>query len=164
MLRKLILVGLVAGVSGAASADPLQIQSTTLTQTNVHNYALIAPGSVSTEITVDQTGADNNTVVDQSGDINVAEVNQRAKSGNNSDVNQDGVNQHRRGDAAIQLRRHSRRDARLHRAADQCRLPVRVQQRRREHPRADRSGQHADQQLRQDALNFEAIRLKRGGR
>jgi hypothetical protein len=91
MLRKLILVGLVAGASGAASADPLQIQSTTLTQTNVHNYALIAPGSVSTEITVDQTGADNNTVVDQSGDINVAEVNQRAKSGNTSDVNQDGV-------------------------------------------------------------------------
>ena len=91
MLRKLILVGLVAGVSGAASADPLQIQSTTLTQTNVHNYALIAPGSVSTEITVNQTGADNNTVVDQSGEINVAEVNQRAKSGNNSDVNQDGA-------------------------------------------------------------------------
>ena len=91
MLRKLILVGLVAGASGAASADPLQIQSTTLTQTNVHNYALIAPGSVSTEITVDQTGADNNAVFDQSGGVNVAEVNQRGKRSNASDINQDGV-------------------------------------------------------------------------
>ena len=36
MLRKLVLAGLVVGVSGAASADPLQIQSTTLTQTNAH--------------------------------------------------------------------------------------------------------------------------------
>ena len=91
MLRMLVLSGLVFGASGAASADPLQIQSTTLTQSNVHNYALIAPGSVSTEITVNQTGADNNTVVDQSGEINVAEVNQRAKNANNSDINQVGA-------------------------------------------------------------------------
>jgi len=91
MLRMLVLSGLVVGASGAASADPLQIQSTTLTQSNVHNYALIAPGSVSTEITVNQTGSDNNTVVDQSGEINVAEVNQRAKNANNSDINQVGA-------------------------------------------------------------------------
>jgi len=91
MLRMLVLSGLVFGASGAANADPLQIQSTTLTQSNVHNYALIAPGSVSTEITVNQTGADNNTVVDQSGEINVAEVNQRAKNANNSDINQVGA-------------------------------------------------------------------------
>jgi len=91
MSRMLILIGLAVGVSGAASAEPLQILSTTLTQTNVHNYALIAPGAVSTEITVKQSGADNNTVVDQSGDINVAEVNQRAKSDNNAAVNQFGA-------------------------------------------------------------------------
>ena len=80
MLRMLVLAGLVVSLGGAASAEPLQLQSTTLTQTNVHNYALIAPGAVSTEITVNQSGADNNTVVDQSGEINVAEVNQRAKA------------------------------------------------------------------------------------
>lgn len=91
MLRKLVLTGLVVGVSGAASADPLQIQSTTLTQTNVHNYALIAPGAISTEITVNQSGADNNAVVDQSGEINVAEVNQRAKRDNNSTITQLGA-------------------------------------------------------------------------
>jgi hypothetical protein len=91
MLRKLVLAALVVGVSGAASADPLQIQSTTLTQTNAHNYALIAPGAVSTEITVNQSGADNNAVVDQSGEINVAEVNQRAKRDNNSTITQVGA-------------------------------------------------------------------------
>jgi len=91
MLRKLVLTGLVVGVRGAARADPLQIQSTTLTQTNVHNYALIAPGAISTEITVNQSGADNNAVVDQSGEINVAEVNQRAKRDNNSTITQLGA-------------------------------------------------------------------------
>ena len=91
MLRKWILAGLIVGANGAASADPLQIQSTTITQTNTHNYALIAPGAVSTEITVNQSGADNNVVVDQSGDINVAEVNQRAKHANNSSITQDGA-------------------------------------------------------------------------
>ena len=91
MLRKLVLAGLIVGANGAASAAPLQIQSTTITQTNAHNYALIAPGAVSTEITVNQSGADNNVVVDQSGDINVAEVNQRAKHDNNSSITQDGA-------------------------------------------------------------------------
>jgi hypothetical protein len=91
MLRKLILAGLVVGANGAASAEPLQILSTTLTQTNVHNYALIAPGAVSTEIIVKQSGADNNAVVDQSGGINVAEVNQRAKRDNNAYVGQVGA-------------------------------------------------------------------------
>ena len=91
MLRKWILAGLIVGANGAASADPLQIQSTTITQTNTHNYALIAPGAVSTEITVNQSGADNNVVVDQSGDINVAEVNQRAKHANNLSITQDGA-------------------------------------------------------------------------
>ena len=91
MLRKLILAGLVVGANGAASAEPLQILSTTLTQTNVHNYALIAPGAVSTEITVNQSGADNNAVVDQLGEINVAEVNQRAKRDNNSAITQLGA-------------------------------------------------------------------------
>jgi hypothetical protein len=91
MLRMLVLAGVAVGVSAAASAEPLQIQSATLTQTNVHNYALIAPGNISTEITVNQSGADNNAVVDQSGEINVAEVNQRAKRDNNSYVGQVGA-------------------------------------------------------------------------
>jgi hypothetical protein len=91
MLRMLVLAGLAVGMSSGASAEPLQIQTTTLTQTNVHNYALIAPGAVSTEITVNQSGADNNAVVDQSGEINVAEVNQRAKRDNNSAIDQVGA-------------------------------------------------------------------------
>ena len=92
MLRRLVLLaGLVVGANGAASAEPLQILSATLTQTNIHNYALIAPGAVSTEITVNQSGADNNAVVDQTGEINVAEVNQRAKRDNNSAINQFGA-------------------------------------------------------------------------
>jgi len=89
MLRKLILVGLAIGASGAASAQ--SVPSATFTQTNTNNYALIAPGGVSTEITVNQTGADNNAVFDQSGGVNVAEVNQRGKRSNASDINQDGV-------------------------------------------------------------------------
>ena len=91
MLRILVLAGIAVGVGGAASAEPLQIQSATLTQTNVHNYALVAPGAVSTEITVNQSGADNNVVVDQSGDINAAEVNQRATHDNNSSISQFGA-------------------------------------------------------------------------
>jgi hypothetical protein len=89
MLRMLVLAGLIAGASGAASAQ--SIQSTTLTQTNAHNYALIAPGAISTEITVNQTGGDNNTVVDQSGTINAVDVNQRAKHDNTSYVGQVGA-------------------------------------------------------------------------
>lgn len=89
MLRKLVLVGLVVGASGAASAG--DIPSATFTQTNVHNYALIAPGNASTEITVNQSGVANAAVFDQMGDVNVAEVKQRAKRSNDSYVYQDGA-------------------------------------------------------------------------
>ena len=154
MLRKLILVGLIAGASGAANAQ--SVPSATFSQTNVHNYALIAPGTESTEITVIQNGVTNAAVVDQLGDVNVAEVSQRAKRSNDSYVYQDGainiaaVTQQYNfggvGGAALVCR-----------ATDRHRLLVRVQQRRREHPRADRSGQHVDQQLRQDALRLRIL-------
>jgi len=88
MLRKLILIGLAAAASGAASAQ--SVPSATFNQTSANNYALIAPGATSTEITVNQTGVSNNAVLDQQGDINVGEVNQKAKSSNNSYVYQDG--------------------------------------------------------------------------
>jgi hypothetical protein len=91
MLRYLAALGVVISVSGAACATPLQIESTTLTQTNVRNYAVIAPGSVSTEITVNQTGETNGAVLDQQGDVNVAEVNQRGKKTNDSYVYQNGA-------------------------------------------------------------------------
>ena len=89
MLRKLILVGLVAGASCTANAQ--SVPSATFSQTNVHNYALIAPGTDSTEITVIQTGVANAAVIDQLGDVNVAEVSQRAKRSNDSYVYQDGA-------------------------------------------------------------------------
>lgn len=89
MLRKLILIGLLAGASGVASAQ--SIPSATFTQTNAHNYALVAPGTGSTEITVVQTGVANTAVIDQLGDVNVAEVSQRAKRSNDSYVYQDGA-------------------------------------------------------------------------
>lgn len=89
MLRKLILVGFAVGASGAASAQ--SVPSATFNQTSANNYALIAPGNVSTEITVNQTGGSNSAVFDQSGEINVAEVNQRAKHNNTSYVNQYGA-------------------------------------------------------------------------
>ena len=162
MLRILVLAGIAVGVGGAASAEPLQIQSATLTQTNVHNYALVAPGGVSTEITVNQSGADNNVVVDQSGDINAAEVNQRATHDNNSSISQFGAiniaavtQQYNFGAVLGATPGHTG-------AADKRRLPVRIQQRRRQHSRADRARQHADQQLRQGALNFEAIKREAG--
>jgi Curlin associated repeat len=88
MLRMLVVAGLIVAASAAANAQ--SIPSATFTQTNVNNYALIAPGAVSTEITVKQTGANNNTVIDQSGEINTADVDQRAKSDNNSFVGQNG--------------------------------------------------------------------------
>jgi hypothetical protein len=88
-LRRLVLTALIAVAGGAANAQ--SVPSATLTQTSVNNYALIAPGDISTEITVKQTGANNNTVIDQSGEINAADVDQRAKSDNNSRVVQDGV-------------------------------------------------------------------------
>ena len=90
MLRRLIVVGLAIGASGAASAQ--SVPSATFDQTSAHNYALIAPGNTSTEITVNQTGVANNVVVDQQGDINVAEVNQRAKTSNDSYIYQYGAN------------------------------------------------------------------------
>ena len=89
MLRKLILVGLIAGASGAANAQ--SVPSATFSQTNVHNYALIAPGTDLTEITVIQNGVTNAAVVDQLGDVNVAEVSQRAKRSNDFYVYQDGA-------------------------------------------------------------------------
>ena len=66
MLRMLVVTGLIVVASAAANAQ--SIPSATFTQTNVNNYALIAPGGVSTEITVKQTGANNNAVIDQSGE------------------------------------------------------------------------------------------------
>jgi hypothetical protein len=88
MLRMLVLTGLIAAISGGANAQ--SIPSATFTQTNVNNYALIAPGDTSTEITVKQTGANNNAVIDQSGVINTADVDQRAKRDNNSFIGQGG--------------------------------------------------------------------------
>ena len=90
MLRKLAVLGLAIAASGAASAQPTP--SATFNQTSAHNYALIAPGNASTEVTVNQTGVANSAVFDQQGAINVGEVNQRAKSSNNSYVDQDGAN------------------------------------------------------------------------
>ncbi len=47
MLRMLVLAGLALGASGVASAQ--SIPSATFTQTNANNYAVIAPGNISTE-------------------------------------------------------------------------------------------------------------------
>jgi len=88
MLRMLVLAGLILGACGVAGAQ--SIPSTTITQTNANNYALIAPGNISTEITVQQSGGNNNAVLDQSGPINAADVDQRAKHNNNSYVDQVG--------------------------------------------------------------------------
>ncbi len=88
MLRMLVLAGLVIGASGVANAQ--SVPSTTITQTNANNYALIAPGAISTQITVQQSGGNNNAVLDQSGPINAADVDQRAKHNNNSYVDQFG--------------------------------------------------------------------------
>jgi hypothetical protein len=88
MLRMLVLAGLILGVCDVASAQ--SVQSATITQTNANNYALIAPGNVSTEITVQQSGGNNTAVLDQTGPINAADVDQRAKNSNNSYVDQVG--------------------------------------------------------------------------
>ncbi len=88
MLRMLVLAGAILGASSVAGAQ--SVPSTTITQTNANNYALIAPGNISTEITVQQSGGNNNAVVDQSGPINAADVDQRAKHNNNSYVDQVG--------------------------------------------------------------------------
>ena len=88
MLRMLVLTGLVVGASGAANGQ--SIPSATLTQTNANNYAVIAPGNISTDITVKQSGGNNNAVLDQTGPINAADIDQRAKHDNNSYVGQVG--------------------------------------------------------------------------
>jgi hypothetical protein len=88
MLRMLALAGLALGASGAANAQ--SVPSATFTQTNANNYAVIAPGNLSTDITVQQTGGANNAVLFQTGPINTANVDQRAKHANNSYVGQDG--------------------------------------------------------------------------
>jgi len=88
MLRMLVLAGLAVGASVAANAQ--SIPSATFTQTNTNNYAVIAPGNLSTDITVQQSGGANNAVVLQSGPINSAGVDQRAKHANNSYVGQEG--------------------------------------------------------------------------
>ncbi len=85
MLRIPAVLGLLVGASCAASAQEL-----TLTQGAAHNYAAIAPGSVSTDITVKQTGQTNAVVSDQSGPINEMNVDQRAKSANTAYVGQSG--------------------------------------------------------------------------
>jgi hypothetical protein len=62
MLRIPAVLGLLVGASCAASAQEL-----TLTQGAAHNYALIAPDAVSTDITVKQTGQTNTMASFQSG-------------------------------------------------------------------------------------------------
>jgi hypothetical protein len=88
MLRIPAVLGLLVGASCAASAQEL-----TLTQGAAHNYAAIAPGSVSTDITVKQIGQTNAVASVQSGPINQINVDQRAKSANTAYVGQlGGVN------------------------------------------------------------------------
>ena len=88
MLRIPAVLGLLVGASCAASAQEL-----TLTQRADHNYALIAPGSVSTDVTIKQTGQTNATMSVQTGPINEIDVDQRAKSANTAYVHQlGGVN------------------------------------------------------------------------
>ena len=86
MLRIPAVLGLLVGASCAASAQEL-----TLTQGAAHNYALIAPGSVSTDVTIKQTGQTNATMSVQTGPINEIDVDQRAKSANTAYVNQLGA-------------------------------------------------------------------------
>jgi hypothetical protein len=85
MLRIPAVLGLLVGASCAASAQEL-----TLTQGAAHNYAAIAPDSVSTDITVKQIGQTNTVASVQSGPINQIDVDQRAKSANNAYVHQFG--------------------------------------------------------------------------
>jgi hypothetical protein len=88
MLRIPAVLGLLVGASCAASAQEL-----TLTQGAAHNYAAIAPDSVSTDITVKQIGQTNAVASVQSGPINEINVDQRAKSANTAYVGQlGGVN------------------------------------------------------------------------
>ena len=88
MLRFPAVFALLVGASCAASAQQL-----TLTQGAAHNYALIAPDAISTDITVKQIGRTNVTVSVQSGPVNEIDVDQRAKRANSAYVGQlGGVN------------------------------------------------------------------------
>jgi hypothetical protein len=87
MLRIPAVLGLLVGASCAAGAQELTL---TLTQGAAHNYALIAPDAVSTDVTVKQTGQTNAMASFQSGPINEIDVDQRAKSANTAYVDQLG--------------------------------------------------------------------------
>jgi hypothetical protein len=86
MLRVLALSWLVGGVCCAASA-----QTVYLKQNSANNYAVIAPGDVSLDVKLRQTGQNNAAVIDQNGADNFAQVSQKATQSNISAINQFGV-------------------------------------------------------------------------
>ena len=69
MLRVLALSCLISGVCSAAHAQALQLH-----QDAANNYAVIAPGNLSTAVDLTQKGKNNTSLTRQNGEINWAEV------------------------------------------------------------------------------------------
>ncbi|MGD1036790.1 MAG: hypothetical protein ABR878_06260 [Roseiarcus sp.] len=86
MLRVLAISSLVSGLCCPAYAQTLPLR-----QNGVNNYAIIAPGDISSDIEISQTGRNNLAVDQQNGPDNSIYVNQRAKNSNTSIVNQYGI-------------------------------------------------------------------------
>jgi hypothetical protein len=86
MLRALASSWLVCGVCFAANAQTLPLR-----QNGVDNYAIIAPGAISTSIDLWQKGANNVAVTRQVGPVNSMDVNQRATNSNTAAIDQYGV-------------------------------------------------------------------------
>ena len=86
MLRVLAISSLLGGLCCPAYAQTLPLR-----QNGVNNYALIAPGDISSDIEISQVGRNNLAVTQQNGPDNSLYLNQRAKSNNAAVVNQYGV-------------------------------------------------------------------------
>lgn len=86
MLRVLALSWLVGGFYCAANAQTLP-----LSQNGANNYAIIAPGDISSDVELSQRGVNNLAITQQSGPINTVDVNQKATNSNTSLINQYGA-------------------------------------------------------------------------
>jgi hypothetical protein len=84
MLRVLALSWLVGGLCWAANAQVLS-----LSQDAANNYAMIAPGDVSSDIRLRQSGQDNMSEVQQDGQDNSMYVRQKGRN-NTSEIVQYG--------------------------------------------------------------------------
>ncbi len=86
MLRVLALSSLVGGLCCAANAQTLP-----LNQNSANNYAIIAPGNISSGVDLSQRGVNNLAITQQNGPVNSVDVDQKATNSNTSLINQYGV-------------------------------------------------------------------------